>query len=154
MRHPSLGKLVSLPENEESFRGETQFNGRSVVFEIDRDEDQLEEAIEFASEIVQNLEKFDVEAKKVISKDLLDTYNTGWNEYEIYRKDGSSETVQNPTLNADEFERQFELDSINISGKDCLELWYKPNELFWGHSVYVASFEGTNLNDAQAQLFG
>ena len=154
MHHPVLGELNPEDESGDSFSGQTKLADRVIPFKIERDEDQIEDTLEFALEIIQSLGKFDALAKKIVTRDLLNSYNSGWNEYDIRKKDGSLETIKNPGLDAREFERHFTLDSISICGKDCVDCWYGECDLFWGHCVYVTTLNGTDFSNAQAQLFG
>ena len=154
MQHPVLGKLTPKEGSEDSYTGEVTYEDRNIAFDIERDADDIEEAINLAVEIIAALSKYDIESKSIISKDLLETYNSGWNEYDESQEDGSFKTVIKPKLSAKEFESQFTLKTVNISGSSCVELWYEENDLFWGHSVFVSTFEGVDFSDAQAQMFG
>ncbi len=154
MQHPTLGRLIARANQQGAYSGTFKYEGKELSFDIDKDGDALEDAIELATKIINALEKYDIAAKAVISKDLLDTYNSGWNEYGEVQEDGTVKTVINPKLSAKEFEPQFKLAAVNICGRNSVELWYQENELFWEHSVCVSSFAGEDFTQAQAQLFG
>lgn len=147
MKHPSLGNLTPKGGSEDALCGEVTYDNRIITFDIDRDADDIEEAINLAAEIISALSKYDNEAKTIISNDLLETYNSGWNEYDEVQEDGSFKTVIKPKLSDKEFVSQFSLKSVSISGNSCVELWYQESDLFWGHSVYVSTFDGVDFRN-------
>lgn len=154
MNHPTLGQLVAKGAGLNAFAGEVNVDGNIIGLNIDLDSSPQDQVLKFAEEVVLFIANLQGKAQAVLSRDLLATYNSGWNEYDEVQQDGSINTVVNPKLDSGQFIRQFELDSIAICGTDSVEFWYKPNDLFWGHHVVVTSFDGLEFKDAQAQIFG
>lgn len=154
MKHPTLGLLESKGTDEGSFEGKVKIDGTIVDLNIELDSAPQDQVFKFAEKVVTSIEDLKEKAKSVISRDLLETYNSGWNEYDEVQEDGSTKTVVNPQLDSGQFTSQFELNSISICGNESVEFWYKPNELFWGHSVFVTSFDGLLFEDTNAQMFG
>ena len=154
MDHPTLGLLEPKGKNGDSFEGEILSDEKKVGLSIQLDSAPQDQVFKLAESVVASVLALNEKAKNIICRDLLETYNSGWNEYDEAQEDGSFKTVLNPKLDSVQFISQFELDSISICGADCIELWYKPNHLFWGHSVFVTSFNGIDFDNANAQMFG
>ncbi len=58
--------------------------------------------------------------------------------------------VENPVLTPEQFSAKLLMVSINVLGTACLDIWFDdPERLFWGHGVYVESFDGTDLTSAR-----
>jgi len=151
MNHPTLGRLE---RKDDCFEGELQLDGNKIGLSIELDAAPQDKVLKFSESVVTSIECLEEKAKSVINRDLLETYNSAWKEYDEVQEDGSTKTVINPELNSEQFVSHFELDSISICGADCVEFWFKPNNLFWGHSVFVTSFDGVEFGDANAQMFG
>ena len=109
--------------------------------------------MQLAAEVVKTLDMVDSTAKRIIVTNLRDLYNSGWNEYDEVQEDGSLRAVSNPQLSESEFEAQFTMVAINITGTDGVDLFYQDGGLFWGHSVIVSS-ESADFSNAYAELFG
>lgn len=154
MHHPSLGELVPSEDDPRSVRGTVQYDGREVSLDIEPSDKTLEEAISLAARIVASLSAFDDSAKAVVVKDLLEPYNSGWNEYDEVQEDGTLKSVSNPQLTAEEFQNKFTLNKVNIRGDSHVYFWYEDGGLFWGHHVYVDWSGETDFADARADLFG
>ncbi|MCD6004238.1 hypothetical protein K7H08_05220 [Halomonas sp. IOP_6] len=99
---------------------------------IDLDSAPKDLVLKLAEEVVFSISSLQNKAAAIVSRDLLETYNSGWNEYDEVQEDGSTKAVVNPKLDSNQLISQFELGSISICGADCVEFWYKPNDLFWG----------------------
>lgn len=151
MQHASLGTLET---DEKSARGTVLLDGRSIPLNIELDGEPIDKALSFASVIAVGLEEYDRISKDVIVADLLDTYNSGWNECAEVQEDGTTKQVANPKLNSTEFRSRFLLSTVTVSGDSCVELWYEDDGLFWGHGIFVQSLEGRDFTNAEAQLFG
>ena len=93
-------------------------------------------------------------AKRIAVRDLRDTYNGGWNEYDEAQGDGTFKSVSNPRLSEAEFEEKLSLNGINVTGKDVISFCYDNESMFWGHSEVVTSLRGIDFSDARANLFG
>ncbi len=154
MNHPVLGHLEQKGNDRGSFEGRIKNREYNVGMNIELDTEAEEEVFKFAESVVYSLSILEAKAKVVIGQELLETYNSGWKEYDEVQDDGSTKTIVNPTLETEQFINHFELDSISICGSTLIEFWYKTNELFWGHSVYVTSFDGVKFEDTNVQMFG
>ena len=151
MHHPLLGLLKA---DQGSLVGSLSLNEANISLRIDPDDVSIDHALSLAATIASSLCDYDRISKDVIVRDLLKTYNEGWNEYDEVQENGSTIAVVNPQLGHDEFRDKLELVSLDITGDSCVELWYKDSGLFWGHSIFVQSFDGADFSNSQAQLFG
>lgn len=151
MQHPQLGTLEI---GEESGVGTLSFDCRSIPLIIELDDITLDDVLAFAAIIASSLETYDRISKEIITTDLLDTYNSGWNEYDEVQDDGTTKSVINPMLSSTEFKTRFVLSSVTITGDSSVDLRYDDGGLFWGHSVFVESLDGADFTNARAQLFG
>jgi hypothetical protein len=151
VQHPHLGLLEV---DEKSARGALSIDGRKIPLRIGLDDKTFEEALSLATAIAGSLADYDQISKDIIAKNLLDSYNDGWNEYDEIQEDGSLKSVVDPKLSPAEFKRRFVLNGLDITGDRCVSLWYECGTLFWGHSVCVESLNGADFTNAMAQLFG
>jgi hypothetical protein len=149
--HPQLGQLVL---DNESVRGEISYRDQRIPLNIEPDDRTLDEALAFAAIITASLPEYDRISKDVAAADLLESYNTGWNEYDEVQDDGSLKAVLNPKLTPGEFKDRLSLTAVNVTSDCCVALWYNDHGLFWGHSVFVESLDGPDFTNAKAQLFG
>lgn len=154
MHHPLLGELALNKGRPESARGTVQYGGCEVSLGIEPGDRTLEEAISLAARIVASLSAFDAGARALLVKELLETYNSGWNEYNEVQEDGTLKVVCNPQLTAEEFQSKLTLDKVNVCGDGGVDFWYEDGGLFWGHGVYVSWSGGADFADAGAGLFG
>ena len=154
MQHPILGNLLSENNENDSYDGKVSYKNSIISLHIEIDQEAKENVILLAVSVYKNLSNLDSKAKTIIVNDLLDTYNNGWNECLRENNDGEYETVANKHLTAKQFRNKFTLISIGITGASCVELWYKDNDLFGGHSVFVSSLEGIDFKNAKAEMFG
>jgi hypothetical protein len=151
MHHPQLGQLET---KGESLHGNTVLVDRIIPIHIELDGVALDEALSLTVTIASSLSVYDQISKDVIIRDLLEMYNSGWNEYEEVQDDGSFKSVVNPQLNAQDFINRVKLVSVSITGDSCVELWYNDDGLFWGHSILVQSLEGPKTESFEAQIVG
>jgi hypothetical protein len=151
MHHPQLGKLQA---EGKLLSGNLTLNDRNITMRIDPDDAPVDQTLSLAASVASTLSIHDELYKDIIVRDLLEVYNSGWNEYDEVQDDGSIKSVVNPQLNQLEFKNRMSLVSINVSSDCCVELWYENDDLFWGHSILVQSLEGAKLTSFKAQLFG
>jgi len=151
VQHPQLGKL----ESEDGLLcGHLKLNDREISLRIDQQDATLDQVMSLAVAIASSLTNYDQISKDVIARDLLGTYNSGWNEYDDVQEDGTLKAVTNPQLDPVEFKERLVLYTVSISNDRCVDLWYEDGGLFWGHSILVQSLDGANERDFQAQLVG
>jgi hypothetical protein len=136
------------------FQMNVEQGGRCLSVSVDLDSASEESALAFAKAIAGSLASLEQAAKDVATRDLLETYNSGWNEYEQARDDGTFVSVLNPKLAPEEFKEQLFLTAVEVTGDDCVAFWFGATELFWGHSVIVTVFDGLDWESAGAALFG
>ncbi|MEO0475425.1 MAG: DUF2262 domain-containing protein [Planctomycetota bacterium] len=136
------------------FHSSMPYQSNKIELIIDNDGESFESGLKLMLETLDQLESLDRQAKNIISKDLRETYNDGWREYEELQSDGSYLTITHPPLSEPEFVSKFKLEHVEVMSASVLTLWYGQSELFAGHSIFVESLDGLNLNDAEAQMFG
>ncbi len=148
-----LGELISQKDFPEILVGQVENEYYNVSVEIDSDDGSIESATLLAEKIISSLEEFDLIARKIINRDLLDVYNAGCNNYDQEKAGGRRKAIWKPKLSPDEFQKYFTLISVGICGDSCVDILYDTKNLFPDHSVYVTSFEGIDFGCARAQLF-
>ena len=57
-----------------------------------------------------------------------------------------------PSLTSKEFQEKITLTSIDVEGEEGCCFWYNDNDLFWGHSISVTSFDGITFSDLHAEI--
>ncbi|HTI49851.1 MAG TPA: DUF2262 domain-containing protein [Planctomycetaceae bacterium] len=153
MYHEILGQIECYcPGHGEAV---IDYESRKIKVLIASDGEPFELTVELAAEVVRKLHDVDQAARRIIVAQLLDTYNSGWNEHDELQEDGSLKTVRNPQLSADEFVQKFSLTSVTAMESREVDLFYDDDSnLFWGHCVIVSSRAGTDFSDGEAKLFG
>mgnify|MGYP000299918921 CR=1 FL=1 len=154
MTHDILGKVEQSDGKPFDAVATIRYASRDISVGISCDDQTLETAINLAADVVSRLKDLDRLAKQIAVRDLRETYNDGWNEYDEAQEDGSFKTIVNPTLSETEFEAKLSLRDVNVAGDQMIEFFYDDERMFWGHSVVVCSLRGTEFTDAQAELFG
>jgi len=127
---------------------------RDIKVGIMRDDQSLETTLTLAAEMVSRLAALDTLAKRAAVRDLRETYNNGWNEYDEAQEDGSFETVSNPELSEAEFEAKLSLNAVNVTGDHLIDFFYDDEDMFWGHSLVVSSRNGLDFSEAHAKISG
>jgi len=87
-------------------------------------------------ELILSIDKFDTLSKKILARDLLDTYNDNWSSYDETKDDGTRITITNPTLSKKEFMLNLTLNQIIITGEKSISMGYDDSDMFWGSSTY------------------
>jgi len=142
-------------EFSDCYNASTVYQSRPINLRIDNDGEPFDVGIKMIKETLDRLDSLDEMAKQIISRDLRETYNENWREYDELMADGSYRTVTNPELSESKFKDEFALESIEVMGGSILTLWYSMrNDLFSGHGVFVQSFDGVDMDDAEAQMVG
>ncbi|MEM7245857.1 MAG: DUF2262 domain-containing protein [Acidobacteriota bacterium] len=150
MKHEILGEIR---RDDEDGEASVTYQGRTLRVRIITDDVPHEETVELATALVKKLAEIDTAAKTIAARDLTDTYNDGWNEYDEAQEDGSFKTIQNPELTPEDFAAKLTLRDVNVTGT-FFELFYDDEGMFWGHSVIVTSMDGVAFTDTYAELFG
>ena len=154
MKHEILGEVEQSDGHPFDAVAIIRHGSRDVKVGIMRDDQLLETTLKLAAEMVSRLAELDRLAKRIAARDLRETYNNGWNEYDEAHVDGSFKTVSNPQLSEAEFEAKLSLNAVNVTGAQMLDFFYDDERMFWGHSVVVNSLNGIDLSEAQAEIFG
>jgi hypothetical protein len=154
MKHDILGDVEQSDGTPFDAIATVQHGSRDIKVSISRDGEPLEKALELAAQVVSHLPKLDELAKRIASRDLRETYNNGWNEYDEMQDDGSIKSVLNSQISEAEFEAKLTLNAVNVTGDQVVNFFYDDERMFWGHSVVVTSLDGTDFNDAHAEIFG
>jgi hypothetical protein len=154
MKHDILGEVEQSDGHPFDAVAMIRHGSRAIKVGIIRDDQPLDTTLKLAAEVASRLVELDKLAKRVAAKDLRETYNNGWNEYDEAQEDGSLKTVVNPQLSEAEFEAKLSLRDLNVTGDRMIDFFYDDERMFWGHSVVVNSLSGTDFNEAHAELFG
>jgi len=154
MIDPILGTLSPIPSMPEDFKGTFEYQDRRIDLILAGDGKPIGEPIRLAHMLIHDLDNHDKTAKAIIARDLLDTYNSGWNEYITIQEDGTELHVSNPKLSQSSFIAKLHLDAINVTGDNMIDLYYDDSRLFWGHAVVVTSFDGVKFENAKARIEG
>lgn len=154
MKHNILGEVEQSDGHPFDAVAMIRHDSRNIKVGIIRDDQPLEATLSLAAEAVSRLAELDKLAKQVAARDLRDRYNEGWNEYDEAQEDGSFKTVTNPKLSEAEFEAKLTLNAINVTGDRVIDFFYDDEKMFWGHSVFVNSLNGTDFREAHAEIFG
>jgi hypothetical protein len=154
MRYDGLGEVKET--DCEPFDGVAmvRYGSREIRVGISRDDQTFGTTLKLAAHVVTRLPELDAMAKNVAVTGLREIYNSGWNEYDEARDDGSLKPVSNPKLSEAEFESKLSLIAINVGGDRIVDFFYDDENMFWGHSVVVCSLNGTDFTDARAELMG
>jgi hypothetical protein len=97
---------------------------------IMRDDQLLETTLKLAAEVVCRLAELDKLAKRIATRDLRETYNNGWKEYDEAQEEGSFKPVSNPKLSEPEFEAKLSLNAVNVTGDQMIDFFYDDERMF------------------------
>ena len=154
MKHDILGLVEQSDGHPFDAVATLRYGSRDIKFGICPDDQPFETTLKLAAEVANRLTELDRQAMQVAVRDLRDGYNNGWNEYDEAQEDGSLKAVINPQLSEAEFEAKLTLTAVNVTGDRILDFFYDDERMFWGHSVFVNSLNGTDLSEARAEIFG
>jgi hypothetical protein len=154
MKHEILGQIEQSDGHPFDAVATIQHGSRDIKIGISRDDQPFETALKLAEDVVRRLPELDEAAKRIAVRDLRAGYNDGWNEYDEAQEDGLWKTVSNPRLSETEFEAKLSLTAVNITGDRMIDFFYDDERMFWGHSVFVNSLNGTDFSEARAEIFG
>ena len=149
-----LGTLLEDPDRPGVVCATVLLDGREVNIRVDPDGGDTSATVAVARRFLASLSNYDRKAREAAAASLLATYNDAWREFEEVSEDGQRTEVSRPLLTNTEFAATLELDSVLVLGKECCELSYRDNDLFWGHSIHVTAFDGESFADLHVELFG
>ena len=130
------------------------FGSSGIQIRIVCDDQPFQVPLELAAEVVRRLPELDQLAKRVAVRDLRQTYNEGWKDYNEVQEDGSLKEVINAQLSETELEAKLSLEAVTVTGCEMVDFYYDDENMFWGHSVVVTSTDGVDLTRARAEFFG
>lgn len=111
-------------------------------------------ALSLVNEVTAQIPSLDDKCKLLIAAESLASYNEGWRMGERVLPDGSTAPFENPELTEHEFCERLALTVVEITGDQTVTIWYDCGDLFWGHSIYVTSFDGVAFEDTSVEMFG
>lgn len=152
--HPTLGTVSKSTSPAGGYEATILFEDTPLKIRIDQDDKSIEEALAFTSSVAAELKTVVREAMRIAVRDLRPVYNEGWNEYDETQPDGTTIAVENPKLSESDFEKKLTLDTISITGTECIEIWLENSNLFWGHGTFVSCLNGLDFSEARAEIFG
>ena len=82
MKHDILGEVEQSDGRPFDAVARIRHGSREIKVGIIRDDQPLETTLKLAGEVVNRLAKLDKLAKRVAARDLRETYNDGWNDYD------------------------------------------------------------------------
>ncbi|MBY4893659.1 DUF2262 domain-containing protein [Rhodobacteraceae bacterium N5(2021)] len=128
-------------------------HGRSVPLRIDPDGPDLETSLVIAQTVGKTLEVLEAEASAIAADHLLERYNNDWRSVYEANGDGTYREVDGPLLTKTEFQQTNGLVSASVTGA-MVQFCFDDADLFGGHSIFVQSFDGLPMKDADVSLFG
>ena len=137
MKDPVLGILKKNVELD-GFDASVRYGRKAIKVLVTPEDLPIDKTLELARRFVAELAHYEALAKER-AVDLLKECNEGY-------RDGK------PQLRKEQFKATLELESLTFSGAEDVEFYFKDNDLFWGHSVIVQSFDGRSFT--HATLFG
>lgn len=154
IEHPLLGSLRSDEQFPASLAGRVAFGSEFIPIRIDPDGAPIEAALALATSAVESFTELDAKCRSLISEDCLNGYNSDWRFGEAVDPEGSRVAFEKPRLTKSEFCAKLKLKSLEVTGPSTLTFWYSDDDMFWGHSLYVESYDGTALTDTHVSMFG
>ena len=154
IEHPLLGSLQPDERFPASLAGRIAYGLGFIAIRIDPDGTPMDGALALASSVVESLAELDSKCRSLIAEDSLDGYNSDWRFGETVNPDGSRTPFERPELARSEFCAKLQFESLEVTGQSTLTFWYGDDDMFWGHSLYVASFDGTTFSDTHVAMFG
>jgi hypothetical protein len=154
MEHPVLGSLSPNKTFPESLSGIVRFGSTQVELLVSPDDKTIEVALELAVALIDQLPQLDAKSRSLVAKEFLESYNTNWRFGEAVEQDGTSKPFEKPLLSEEQFCQNLQLTTIEASGEAMLVFWYGDNDMFWGHTLELTSFDGTAFGDTYASMAG
>lgn len=154
IEHARLGSLRPDDRFPGVLAGRIACGSRVIAIRIDPDGAPLEDALALASSAVESLDHLDARCRQLIAERLLEDYNAGWRVGHRTVADGAATAFAMPPLSPAAFGERLQFESLEVTGPTTLTVWYGDDGLFWGHGIYLDSFDGTALSDVQVSLFG
>ena len=152
--HPILGSLAPDKTFPESLSGDVKYRDSQIELLVSPDDKTIEAALALAVVLVEELPQLDATSRKLVADEFLENYNTSWRFGEAAQEDGTFKPFEKPSLSREQFCENLKLTSIEASGESMLVFWYGDNDMFWGHSLEVTSFDGTAFGETHVSMAG
>lgn len=154
VEHAFLGVLTPDKNVPSVLVGHITYENRLVDIRLSEDGASMHEALALAELAVRSLKNIDIRARLLLADDSLGGYNSDWRFGEALLEDGSTKAFEKPLLSKDEFCAKLQLKSVEICGSSTITLWYSDDDMFWGHGLFVTSFDGSNFADTHVSIAG
>jgi hypothetical protein len=138
IEHLELGTLRY--ENEyDWYEGQIGLQESDIAIQLLMDEaGKVAPAIERASNLVRDLEKYAKLAKEYAAQSLLEIKNEAW-------VDDENEEPLTPV----QFEQRMTLESLSIDPNGEVSFYHNDGDLFWGHCILVTMDSENNFIQAE-----
>lgn len=154
VEHAFLGVLTPDKNVPSVLVGRTAYENRLVDIRLSEDGVSMHEALALAELAVRSLKNIDIRARLLLADESLDGYNSDWRFGEALLEDGSTKAFEKPMLSREEFCAKVQLETVEICGSSTITLWYSDDDMFWGHDLFVTSFDGLKLADIHVSIAG
>lgn len=154
VEHPFLGALTPDKTVPSMLVGRIAYEHRLVAIRLSEDGASMHDALALTELAVRSLKNIDMRARVLLADGCLDSYNSDWRFGEALHEDGSTKAFEKPTLSREEFCAKVELEIVEIYGSSTITLWYNDDDMFWGHDLFVTSFDGLNFGDTHVSIGG
>lgn len=154
VEHVFLGVLTPDQNAPSVLIGQIAYENRLVEIRIFKDDASTNEALMLAESAVRSLIDIDLRARLLLADDCLEGYNSNWRFGADRLEDGSTKEFAKLMLSREEFCKKVRLETVEICGKSTITLWYGDNDMFWGHDLFVTSFDGLKFTDTHVSMVG
>jgi hypothetical protein len=154
IEHAFLGVLTPDMDVPSVLVGRTAYENRLIDIRLSDDGASTHEVLALAESAVRSLKNIDLRARLLLANDCLDGYNSDWRFGETLPEDSSTKVFEKPMLSREEFCAKVQLETVEICGSSTITLWYSDDDMFWGHDLFVTSFDGLNLMDTHVSMAG
>lgn len=154
VEHAFLGILTPDKNVSSVLVAQTAYESRLVEIRVSKDDTSTDEALLLADSAVRSLKNIDIRARLLLADDCLDGYNSDWRFGDAQLEDGSTKAFDKPMLSREDFCTNVQLKTIEICGNSTITLWYSDDDMFWGHDLFVTSFDGLSFADTHVSMSG
>ena len=144
--------LANIQQDDDYYFTQIPYLSNTIEIIIDPEDKPLKQSTQIVQELILSIEKFDTLSKKILARDLLDTYNDNWSSYDETKDDGTRITITNPTLSKKEFMLNLTLNQIIVTGEESISMGYDDSDMFWDHQPTVTSYDGLDFSNAKADI--
>ena len=142
------------PAIDGALLGQFYFESREIEVRLIPDGEDKSRCVPLLNAAVSSIEMLNPKFMSAAAVSLLNSYNEDWRHYSRSDGKGGSTDVHEPELTSEGFIARLKLVSISITGSELCCFGYDCAALFWGHSIFVSSFDGEGFSDLHAELFG